>query len=125
MREVHAEYIAETPSFVHVSMDITPADANKSGYGPWTLRKAEEPECFSVHEIDCHRFFFTEVPADVMIILSKVQKKLKGHSFHPRRVYDDLAEHEDLVHRDDDERVPAPLDARVKVAAARARDAVP
>jgi hypothetical protein len=72
--------------------------------------------------------FFTEIPeiqADVMIILSKVQKKLKGHSFHPRRVYDDLAEHEDLVHRDDDERVPAPLDARVKVAAARSRDAVP
>ena len=73
-------------------------------------------------------FFFTEVPADVMIILRNLKystKKLKGHSFHPRRVYDDLAEHEDLVHRDDDERVPAPLDARVKVAAARARDAVP
>ena len=45
MREVHAEYIRETPNFVHVSMDITPADANKSSYsyGPWTLRKAEEP----------------------------------------------------------------------------------
>jgi len=44
MREVHAEYIRETPSFVHVSMDITPADANKSSYsyGPWILRKAEE-----------------------------------------------------------------------------------
>lgn len=45
MREVHAEYIRETPNFVHVSMDITPADANKPSYsyGPWTLRKAEEP----------------------------------------------------------------------------------
>jgi hypothetical protein len=54
MREVHAEYIGETPSFVHVSMDITPADANKSSYsyGPWTLRKAEEPEPVSTSTHD-------------------------------------------------------------------------
>ena len=54
MREVHAEYIRETPSFVHVSMDITPADANKSSYsyGPWTLRKAEEPEPVSTSTHD-------------------------------------------------------------------------
>ena len=54
MREVHAEYISETPSFVHVSMDITPADANKSSYsyGPWTLRKAEEPEPVSTSTHD-------------------------------------------------------------------------
>jgi hypothetical protein len=54
MREVHAEYIRETPSFVYVSMDITPADANKSSYsyGPWTLRKAEElaPVSTSTHD---------------------------------------------------------------------------
>lgn len=54
MREVHAEYIRETPSFLHVSMDITPADANKSSYsyGPWTLRKAEElaPVSTSTHD---------------------------------------------------------------------------
>jgi hypothetical protein len=54
MREVHAGYIAETPSFVHVSMDITPADANKSSYsyGPWILRKAEEPEPVSTSTYD-------------------------------------------------------------------------
>jgi hypothetical protein len=54
MREVHAEYIRETPSFVHVSMDITPADANKSSYsyGPWILRKAEEPEPVSTSTHD-------------------------------------------------------------------------
>ena len=54
MREVHAEYIRETPSFVRVSMDITPADANKSSYsyGPWTLRKAEEPEPVSTSTHD-------------------------------------------------------------------------
>ena len=54
MREVNAEYIRETPSFVHVSMDITPADANKSSYsyGPWILRKADEPEPVSTSTHD-------------------------------------------------------------------------